>query len=447
MTVKKKAMTTKEAKTVVTNDEYTGKTIKELPYPECVRQRPALYIGNNDLQGLVVCIREIVNNSVDEFLAGFCTHITVTRKDTYTFAIMDNGRGVPFDQVDGKNSLTRIFGTLHAGRNFVEKTVFSTGINGCGSSITNAMSTDFSVTSRRGLQYGKIDFKLGIEKDLKIGKTKTAVNKAPFDKSSTLVEFTLDPSVFTLEGEELTHDVVFDLLRETAFLNNGLTLEYRDETTGFKQKLYHTDGVTDYLKRAIADTKPLFKNPISLGQDTIKDTKIEVAFSYDTSFSSDKITSFTNTIRTSEGGTHVTGFKRALTQKIIAYVTANKLCKEKVTNDDVYVGLNAIVSVFVFNPKYTSQTKQCLKNTEVMGHVVTFTNNALDEWLNTNPVEIKAIAAKIDLVAKARIAQKRALDNIKKDSSNALASLSNIAKFSDCEEQMTGRTEIFFVEG
>lgn len=181
--------------------------------------------------------------------------------------------------------------------------------------------------------------------------------------------------------------------------------------------------------------------------DVVKDTKIEVAFSFDTSFASDKITSFTNTIRTSEGGTHVTGFKRALTQKIIAYVTANKLCKEKVTNDDVYVGLNAIVSVFVFNPKYTSQTKQCLKNTEVMGHVVTFTNNALDEWLNTNPVEIKAIAAKIDLVAKARIAQKRALDNIKKDSSNALASLSNIAKFSDCEEQMTGRTEIFFVEG
>ena len=113
----------------------------------------------------------------------------------------------------------------------------------------------------------------------------------------------------------------------------------------------------------------------------------------------------------------------------------------------IYVGLHATVSVFVFNPKYTSQTKQCLKNTEVMGHVVTFTNAALDEWLNSNPAEIKAIATKLDLVAKARIAQKRALENIKKDSSNVLSSLSNIAKFSDCEEQMSGRTELFLVEG
>lgn len=436
----------KSPKTVSKNDVYDGSDIVTLPYPQCVRQRPALYIGNNDLNGMLVCIREILNNSVDEFLAGFCTHISVHRKDEYTFAIMDNGRGVPFDVVDGKNSLSRIFGTLHAGRNFVEKQVFSTGINGCGSSITNAMSSSFEVTAIRGKNKGYIKFEDGYEKDLKISTLKS-VPKAPYSKSSTLVEFTIDPSVFTLDDEVLTTDVIRKLIQDTAYLNNGLYLEFIDDTAGINETLHYTNGVRDLLDNTLNENK-LLKKSISLGISTVKDTKIEIAFNYDNGFNPENIKSYCNTIFTSEGGTHVTGFKRSISQKILAYVNEKKLVKEKVSNDDIYVGLSAVVSVFTFNPKYTSQTKQQLKNTEVMGHVNTYTNKAIDEWLNTNPSEIKLIAAKLDLVAKSRIAQKRALDAIKKDSSsNLLQSLAAPTKFEDCRSNDSTMTELLLVEG
>jgi len=438
-----KTVKTKVASAV--DDVYDGTKIKELPFPLNVQKRAQMYIGPTDSNGIVTVLREILNNSVDEFLAGHCTHISIIRHSDVHFTIKDNGRGVPFDVIDGKNTLSKIFGSLHSGRNFEEKTVYSTGINGVGSSCSNALSKLFHVTSTRGKDQGEIVFNNGYQKSLEVRKIK-AVSKAPFDKSSTEVEFHINTEFFD-EDLEIDNDAIVTLIRETAYLNSGLNITYKDEVLNIHEKLNFSNGVQELLDTTVCKDS-ILKKSISLGSDIIKDVKVEVAFDYNNSFNSENIKSFCNTINTSEGGTHVTGFKRAISQKLLAYVTSKKLCKEKVTNDDIYCGLNAVVSVFVFNPKYTSQTKQCLKNNEVNGSAFAATNRAIDEWLNTNPADIKIIAAKIDLVAKSRIAQKRALDSVKKDAnSNLLQSLAAPAKFEDCHSDDSTKTELLLVEG
>ena len=430
-------------KVIESIDVYDGSSIKELPFPLCIQHRPQMYVGNMDDSGVLTCVREILNNSVDEHLAGHCTHIEIIRDGATSFSIRDNGRGIPFDVVDGKNSLSRIFGTLHAGRNFTVKSLYSTGLNGVGATAVNALSESFEVTSKRGSEQGYIKFEEGYEKDLKVSSKSKALSK-PYDKSSTTVKFSLATKFFEPDLEVKDEDVE-RLIHETAYLNSGLSITYT--YNGETKVFLYTNGVRDLLDNTLNENK-LLKKSVHLGINTIKDTKIEIAFNYDNGFNPENIKSYCNTIFTSEGGTHVTGFKRSISQKLLAYVNEKKLVKEKVSNDDIYVGLNAVVSVFTFNPKYTSQTKQQLKNTEVMGHVNTYTNKAIDEWLNTNPSEIKLIAAKLDLVAKSRIAQKRALDAIKKDSSsNLLQSLAAPTKFEDCRSNDPTMTELLLVEG
>ena len=430
-------------KVIESTDVYDGSSIKELPFPLCIQHRPQMYVGNMDDSGVLTCVREILNNSVDEHLAGHCTHIEIIRDGATSFSIRDNGRGIPFDVVDGKNSLSRIFGTLHAGRNFTVKSLYSTGLNGVGATAVNALSASFEVTSKRGSEQGYIKFEEGYEKDLKVSSKSKALSK-PYDKSSTTVKFSLATKFFEPDLEVKDEDVE-RLIHETAYLNSGLSITYT--YNGETKVFLYTNGVRDLLDNTLNENK-LLKKSVHLGINTIKDTKIEIAFNYDNGFNPENIKSYCNTIFTSEGGTHVTGFKRSISQKLLAYVNEKKLVKEKVSNDDIYVGLNAVVSVFTFNPKYTSQTKQQLKNTEVMGHVNTYTNKAIDEWLNTNPSEIKLIAAKLDLVAKSRIAQKRALDAIKKDSSsNLLQSLAAPTKFEDCRSNDPTMTELLLVEG
>jgi DNA gyrase subunit B len=424
---------------------YTAEDIKELPFPECVQQRPQMYIGTPDSTGMLTCIREILNNSVDEHLAGHCTHISVIRDTQNMFTITDNGRGVPFDKHEsGKNALEVIFGKLHAGRNFTEKTVYSTGINGVGGSCVNALSSIFSVQSTRGNDSAQIIFDNGHKDELDLKAPKMKLGKE-FSKSSTMVIFELNPEYFE-EDSFVEPDILETLVRETAYLNNELTITLEDYLAEDKgKKVFKVDnGAVKLLDGYIK--KPLF-NTIGFKPDTISNVKIELAFAYSENNSSEEINSFCNTIKTSDGGTHVTGFKRALSQRLVQYIKEKGLTKEKIESEDVFDGLYALVSVFVFNPKYTSQTKTKLSNTEVNGNVFAYANKALGEWLDTNPKEIKVLAKKIELSAKARIAQKRALDSVRKDTGSTLTSLSNIAKFSDCEEQMSGRTELFICEG
>ena len=440
----KKSIASAVKDAVLDPNAYDAKSIKQLPFPLCVQVRPGMYISGNDSHAMLVCVREILNNSVDEFLAGFCTYIEVIRVSANTFIVRDNGRGIPFDKHEsGKNALEVIFGELHAGRNFEEKTVYSTGINGVGGSCVNALSEQFLVKSVRGTAGATIEFSDGLVKEVKTLKKATPPSGKHFAKSSSTVQFTFNPKFFEDDACVVTED--FErLVLETAYLNSGLEIRFEDQTTNKKETYKFKNGVVEFLKDRVTDS---IIPVIEFEPDTVNKHRIEIALTYNQSFGNDDIASFCNTINTSEGGAHVTGFKRSISQKLLAYITEKNLVKEKVTNDDIFIGLNAVVSVFVFNPKYSTQTKTKLSNTDVTGSVLSYTNRVLNEWLDTNPSELKVIAKKIELAAKSRIAQKRALDSVKKESGSLFSALSSIAKFSDCQENQSGRTELFLVEG
>lgn len=438
----------KKAVAVEPKEEYTGKDIKELPFPVNVQTRPQVYIGEVDALGKLTCIREILNNSVDEFLAGHCNQINIYRLDIDHYVIEDNGRGVPFDKHEtGKNTLETIFGVLHAGRNFKKKTVYSTGLNGVGASVVNALSEVFKVTSHRGNDVGIIEFSDGYKQKLTLStvtKLKLKFQKG-FDKKGTSVEFKFNPEFFEPDSD-LDIQEVLDLIRKTAYMVSGLKLKFVDMVDSKNNVTFdYKNGVSDLLEEINPNSiiKPAYFKPV-----TINETKIEVSFSFSEKFDSENIESFCNTIRTGGGGVHVTGFKRSFSQKVTNFIKTNGLTKEKIENSDVFVGLNAVVSVFVFNPKYSTQTKQKLSNTEVEGHVLRAMNKWLDEWLEANPKEVKTLATKIALTAKSRIAQKRALDSVKKEQSGTfLTTLAAPEKFTDCNSDNRMECELFLVEG
>lgn len=433
---------------MVDKSSYSGKDIKELPYPLNVQKRPQMYIGPVNDAGKLTSIREILNNSVDEFLAGYAKNIRVVRHDKESFSISDDGRGVPFDLQDsGINTMEVIFGRLHAGRNFAEKTVYSTGLNGVGASCVNALSSSFSVTSQRGNKIAKISFSNGIVEG-KEGKDNASYKESRIEMSGTIVSFTFNNEFFD-KGATTNIEDLIKLLKETASLNPGLKIEFVDEvdkTNSFIQ-VGSTKSFGDLLDQTTIEKSRLLPN-VTFDSEIIKDTFVQVAFNFEATFEPAKIQSFCNVINTSEGGTHVTGFKRALSGKLVSHINDNKLVKEKVTTEDVYIGLNAVVSVMVFNPKYTSQTKQQLSNTEVNGHVVSYMNDKFQAWLDTNPKLVKILADKVAFNARVRMSQKRAIENTKKEiTGSSLLNMSDPSKFVDCISNDNTMTELLIVEG
>jgi DNA gyrase subunit B len=352
---------------------------------------------------------------------------------------VDNGRGVPFDKhKSGKNSLEVIFGELHSGRNFDDaKTEYTTGINGVGASCVNAVSSSFTVKSKRKKEYGTIKFNKGIIEDLSI---------IGHDKESkvigTTVDFSLDDKLFE---EFASNDDITKLLRETAFLNNGLEISYKESKDSQAIVWKFENGTEEFIKEFV-DSKKQIIHPITVvGID--KDVKVEISFTWTTDFRDEDIHSFCNTIRTTEGGVHITGFKRVVSQHFTEYVKTNKLIKEPIENDDIYNGLSAVVSVFVLNPRFATQTKQKLTNTEVNGSVFSVASKGVKAWLDKNAKEMKRLSERFALTAKARIASKRALDTVKKEASGFLSSLNNISKFSDCMKDDPEKNEVWIVEG
>lgn len=439
---------TKKVVDTLPEDSYTGKDIKELPFPINIQTRPQMYVGETDSSGKLTCIREVLNNSVDEFLAGYCNQINIYRLDIDHYVIEDNGRGVPFDKHEtGKNTLETIFGVLHAGRNFKKKTVYSTGLNGVGASVVNALSELFKVTSHRGNDVGIIEFNDGYKQNITLSTvTKQKLKFAKgFEQKGTGVEFKFNPEFFEPDSD-LDIDEVLSLIRKTAYMVSGLKLKFIDMVDSANNVTFdYKNGVSDLLEEINPESiiKPAYFKPV-----TINETKIEASFSFSNKFDSENIESFCNTIRTGDGGVHVTGFKRSFSQKVTSFIKENNLTKEKIDNSDVFVGLNAVVSVFVFNPKYSTQTKQKLSNTEVEGHVLKAMNKWLDEWLEANPKEVKALAIKIALTARSRIAQKRALESVKKEQSGSfLTTLAAPEKFTDCNSDERMECELFLVEG
>ena len=438
-------MTTKK------NQDYSAKDIKQLPFPENVRKRPQVYLGDLDDLGSLTCLREIVNNSVDEHLRGFCDKINVVRLSDREFIVTDNGRGVPFDIHDsGKNVLEVIFGELHAGRNFDDDTKreYTTGLNGVGASAVNAVSDYFSVTSRRGTTEAKIAFERGLIVPEAVGKKKKTsvsirenVPKGKGYASGTIVRFTLDETLFS--GYATDEDIV-RLLRETAYLNTGLELTYKAPNVTEVQKFSYSNGLEQYLVDTVPKDSMVIK-PVTF-EAVERDVRFEVSFTYVREFGPERFQSFCNTINTAEHGVHVTGFKRALSQYMLEYVRSNKLSKDPIENEDIYNGLVAMVSVFVFNPKYTTQTKTKLKNDEVNGIAFSVSASGIKDWLDRNAKVMKALAERFALTARARLASKRAVENVKKENSTLLSSLGSISKFTDCVDD-DDKTELFIVEG
>lgn len=433
-------------KNKVTNTEYDGKSIQQLPYPLNVRKRPQMYLGDLDSYGSLTCLREIVNNSVDEFLRGFCKTISVVRFSEGQFVVSDNGRGVPFDiHSSGKNTLEVIFGELHSGRNFDDdnKTEYSTGINGVGASCVSAVSSSFKVTSKRLKQTAFVEFKEGVIS--KKGKESVLINDTTSKSSGTVIDFLLDPTLFSSYASE---EEVEKLLRETAYLNNGLKITYKSFHSDEIKVWSYENGLEEFLLQDSLSTKDtLVIKPVSF-QGKSNDIVYEVSFSWSKDFKPEQYKSFCNTIYTSEGGTHVTGFKRALSQHLTSYIKQNKLVKEDIENDDVFNGLCCYISVFVYKPKYTSQLKQKLSNTEVNGISFGIASTSIKDWIERNPKTLKVVAERVALTARVRIASKRAVENVKKESSSFLSSLNSISKYSDCfGKTQEDECELLIVEG
>lgn len=307
-----------------------------------------------------------------------------------------------------------------------------------GGSCVNAVSELFEVRSRRKEKEAYISFEKGIKKNLTF-KTNTGTVKG--HKTGTLVKFKLDDSLFS---GEISKESLIKMLKETAYLNTGLKITFLDNVEKSSVTSYQfNNGIQEYLESKVEKDAMIFK-PVYF-TDTINDVKIEIAFTYTNAFEDENITSFVNTINTSEHGTHVTGFKRALSQYLGKYIKDNNLIKEEIQPEDFREGLNAIVSIFVYHPKYETQTKQRLKNNDVNGHVFKAASEGIKTWLDKNAKDIKNLAQKISINIKGRLAKKRAVEQIKKESSSMLSSLGNIGKFTDCIED--SECTLFICEG
>ena len=422
-------------------NNYTAENIQVLKGLEAVRRRPAMYIGDIASRGLHHLVYEIVDNSVDEAMAGFADIIKVTIEEDEVITVEDNGRGVPVDihPVEKIPAVEVVMTMLHAGGKFDKSSYkVSGGLHGVGASVVNALSERCSIEIYRN---GKIYFQeyaRGIVKDkLKvIGKSK---------KSGTKVSFLADSEIFT--KVLYNFDTLAQRLRELAFLSRGLRITLVDEREKKSEEFFYKGGLSefvDYLDRA---RNPVHKKPIYIEKTNIE-VPVEIALQYNSSFT-ENILTYCNNVNTVEGGTHLFGFKSALTRTINNYAIRNNLIKpsDKLTiqGEDTREGLTAIISVKVPEPQFEGQTKTKLGNSDVRGVVESIVNEKLFEYLEENPATAKAIIEKVKSAARARDAARRARDLTRRKS--ALESGSLPGKLADCSISDPDHCEIYLVEG
>jgi DNA gyrase subunit B len=423
---------------------YSAKDISVLKGLEPVRQRPGMYIGSTGPSGLHHLVYEIVDNSVDEAMAGYCTRIDVTLLPDGGCRVADNGRGMPVDnhpEYKGKSAAEVILTVLHAGGKFGgEGYKISGGLHGVGASVVNALSTRLDVEIHRdGGKFEQHYAKGGKPQD-KL--TRTGASK----KTGTIITFWPDATIF--EEVDFRAQTLLERLREMAFLNRGLEIAFRDERVDpvLEQNFKFNGGITDFVKHLNATKEPLFKRVIAY-TDTGDDYEVDVAMQWNTGFY-EGIHSFANNIATTEGGMHEEGFKKALTNVVNRYAKAKGILKEKDANllgEDIREGLTAILSVKLRNPQFEGQTKAKLGNTEMRSLVEKATNDRFAEWLEEHPAEAKAAVAKANQAAKARVAARQARDLTRRKS--LLESATMPGKLADCSSKDPRQCELFIVEG
>jgi DNA gyrase subunit B len=427
-------------------DDYTAASLTALEGLEAVRKRPGMYIGSTSERGLHYLVWEIVNNSVDEALAGFCDTIDVALLADGGVRVIDNGRGIPVDLHPKlkKPGLEVALTMLHAGGKFDGKAyAVSGGLHGVGLSVVNALSTHLHVEVKKDGHIWQQDY--------------TAARPGPLEKGAatretgTSIAFWPDPAIF--ETLDFNFETIYRRLQEMAFLNRGLTINLRDERVGDNAAAEERKQVTFYYKGGIADfvrhlnqTKtPIHRSVIEFGGET-EGMAAEVAMQWNESYG-ESVYTFANAINTHEGGTHEEGFRAALTGVVNKYGTDKKLLKadEKLTGEDIREGLAAIVSVKLTNPQFEGQTKTKLGNSEMKSFVLKVCNEWLADWFERNPGEAKTIITKANAAARARNAAAQARKLARRKS--LLESGSMPGKLADCQSTDPRVSELFIVEG
>jgi DNA gyrase subunit B len=427
-------------------DNYGADNIQALEGLEAVRKRPGMYIGSTDAKGLHHLVWEVIDNSIDEHLAGYCTHIeTIIHKDN-SITVTDNGRGIPTGMHEKlqKSALEVVMTVLHAGGKFDKNTYkVSGGLHGVGVSCVNALSDYVRVEVHRE---GKM-FEQEYSKGIPLGPVKEI---GVSDKTGTRVTFKPDAEIF--ESLEYTYSTLANRIRELAYLNKGLYLTLTDERDvlengEFKKNEYHSEGGLKEFVQYLDETRtPLIDDPIYVvGKE--ENVEVEVAMTYNTGYQ-ENIFSFVNNINTREGGTHVAGFRRAIARLFKQYGDDNNLfSKLKITiqGEDFKEGLTAIVSVKVPEPQFKGQTKGELGNSEVTGIVSRCVGDVLKDYLEENPMQARKIIDKIILAATARHAARKAREMVQRK--NILTGSGLPGKLSDCSSKDPFESEIFLVEG
>ncbi len=420
---------------------YDASNIRVLEGLEAVRMRPGMYIGSTSQRGLHHCIYEIVDNSIDESLAGYCTQITVTINPDESVTVEDNGRGIPVDikPDSGKSALEIVHTVLHAGGKFGDGGYkVSGGLHGVGASVVNALSEKYVVeVSRQGYVW---------RQEYLRGEPNTPVEKIrETDKTGTKTTFWPDPEIFT-ETTHIDRDVIANRLREMAFLNKGLKIRYIDAETKEEQDFHFEGGIGSYVEFLNKNKTVLFEQPIYIDK-AVDNMQVEIAMQYTDAYN-ESVLSFANNINTHGGGTHLTGFRNGITRVLNDYARKNKLLKDSEANlsgDDVREGLTAIVSVKLPNPEFEGQTKDKLGSSEATAAVQDTIRDKLQEWLEFNPKYAKIIIEKTLQAQRAREAARKARELTRRKS--ALETSTLPGKLADCSNREPEKCELYIVEG
>ncbi|WP_373776064.1 DNA topoisomerase (ATP-hydrolyzing) subunit B [Porphyromonas loveana] len=427
--------------------EYSASNIQVLEGLEAVRKRPAMYIGDISEKGLHHLVYEVVDNSIDEALAGYCDNIEVTIEEDNSITVSDNGRGIPVDfhEKEGKSALEVVLTVLHAGGKFDKGSYkVSGGLHGVGVSCVNALSTYLRAEVSRD---GKIHMQ-----EYSCGKPLHDVEViGTTDRTGTTIRFTPDSSIFVVT--EYQYSILAKRLRELSFLNAGITLSLTDKRvmkedgSGYKQDVFYSEeGLKEFVRHLDRMKEPLVDNVIHIVTEK-QGIPVEVAMTYNTSYL-ENVYSYVNDINTIEGGTHLAGFRRGLTRTLKKYATDSKLLdkvKVEITGDDFREGLTAVISIKVAEPQFEGQTKTKLGNNEVTGAVDMAVSEALEYYLEEHPKEAKLIVDKVVLAATARQAARKAREMVQRKSPLSGGGLPG--KLADCSSKDPEQCELFLVEG
>ncbi len=418
-------------------EEYRAKDIEVLEGLEAVRRRPGMYIGSTGSRGLHHLVYEVVDNSIDEAIAGYCNKIEVTLHKDGSVSVLDNGRGIPTDihPVYKKPGVEIALTMLHAGGKFSKKAYrISGGLHGVGVSVVNALSEWLEVEVYRD---GKIYYQR-----YERGKPVTELKvKGKTRKRGTYIRFKPDPLIF--KNTEFSFEVLENRLRELAFLNKGLQITLKDERTGEERKFKYSGGVVSFVKWLNSDKNPLHR--VIYIEKEKDGVFVEIALQYTDSIT-EHVFAFANNIHTTEGGTHLSGFRSALTRTINEYGKKNNLLKDvTLTGEDVREGLTAVISVKLPEPQFEGQTKTKLGNTEIKGLVESIVNEELSRYFEEHPTAARKIVTRAVEAARARLAAKKARELARRKS--ALDGASLPGKLADCQERDPAKSELFIVEG